>query len=595
MAPRGRPADDRRHGDHRSRDRRRRLPPLDLPARHLARRLHHEPVPPRRRRAAAVPLRPARRSSRSCPRPCPGCCRWSGCAGSPSVTSRPTSAVPMNQWLAAAPSSQVAHGELGCMVSIADMADRPPRPLAEGEVLDIGGHRLRQISTPHVPHAWEAQVLFDESTGTLLCGDLFTQVGSGSALVHDADMVSPALEAEDMFRATCLTPSTAPTMRVAGRPGAPHPGAHARPVVHRRLRRRAARPRRRLRRATRPGRRVDAGCEMTAVIRIAVQDIPPIRRAEASSWPGSSTRGSSRCCRSGRRPGEPPVAVDRDLPRHVEPGSGDGRVGHRDRPACGRRRRLAAPDAEQPGRAGQDDRRQQRHQEPLTSGTPLDRPHVGQRRVTGDRVVAHAAVLPGCGIAHHQPLRPIGVHHFRGAFAALLGYDRPRAIPRGRQAPPRELSVARGRMDRDHPDAFRARPALDRPSPSAPRTTCSPTSTASGCASTRSRPTARRTARSVTCAIAPRTTCARSSRRQRRRPATTRGRSPRSTRRSWTSSASRRSASRRCSRCSTRLPPPPTGPRWPRCSAAANGRAACRCSARTSARTRRTPAATWCT
>jgi flavorubredoxin len=119
----------------------------------------------------------------------------------------------MNQWLAAAPSSQVAHGELGCAISIADMADRAPRPLAEGEVLDIGGHRLRQISTPHVPHAWEAQVLFDESTGTLLCGDLFTRVGGGAALVHDTDMVSPALEAEDVSHDTCLTPSTAPTMR----------------------------------------------------------------------------------------------------------------------------------------------------------------------------------------------------------------------------------------------------------------------------------------------------------------------------------------------------------------------------------------------
>jgi len=119
----------------------------------------------------------------------------------------------MNQWLAAAPSAQVAHGELGCAISVADMADRPPRPLAEGEVLDIGGHRLRQISTPHVPHAWEAQVLFDESTGTLLCGDLFTRTGNGAALVHDTDMVSPALEAEDVFHDTCLTPSTAPTMR----------------------------------------------------------------------------------------------------------------------------------------------------------------------------------------------------------------------------------------------------------------------------------------------------------------------------------------------------------------------------------------------
>ena len=73
----------------------------------------------------------------------------------------------------------------------------------KGEVLDIGGHRLRQISTPHVPHAWEAQVLFDESTGTLLCGDLFTRIGNDAALVHDADMVTPALAAEDMFNATC--------------------------------------------------------------------------------------------------------------------------------------------------------------------------------------------------------------------------------------------------------------------------------------------------------------------------------------------------------------------------------------------------------
>ena len=75
--------------------------------------------------------------------------------------------------------SQVAFGALGCMVSLNDLCDRPPRPLADGEVLDIGGKRLRQIATPHVPHGWEAQVLFEETTGTLLCGDLFTQVGAG--------------------------------------------------------------------------------------------------------------------------------------------------------------------------------------------------------------------------------------------------------------------------------------------------------------------------------------------------------------------------------------------------------------------------------
>ena len=59
-----------------------------------------------------------------------------------------------------------------------------PRPLADGEVIDLGGKRLRQISTPHVPHGWEAQVLFEETTGTLLCGDLFTQVGAAAGADH---------------------------------------------------------------------------------------------------------------------------------------------------------------------------------------------------------------------------------------------------------------------------------------------------------------------------------------------------------------------------------------------------------------------------
>ena len=112
----------------------------------------------------------------------------------------------MNMWLAAAPHSQVAHGALGCVVSLNDLCDRPPRALAEGEVIDIGGKRLRQISTPHVPHGWEAQVLFEETTGTLLCGDLFTQVGAGPALTTD-DIVEPAMLAEDMFHATAWRPT----------------------------------------------------------------------------------------------------------------------------------------------------------------------------------------------------------------------------------------------------------------------------------------------------------------------------------------------------------------------------------------------------
>lgn len=119
----------------------------------------------------------------------------------------------MNQWLAAAPQAQVAFNGLGCMVSVGDMADRPPRALEDGEVLDLGGHRVRVITTPHVPHGWEAQVMFDETTSTLLCGDLFTQIGEPPALVQDVDLVTPAMEAEALFQGSCLTPSTAPTIR----------------------------------------------------------------------------------------------------------------------------------------------------------------------------------------------------------------------------------------------------------------------------------------------------------------------------------------------------------------------------------------------
>ncbi len=117
----------------------------------------------------------------------------------------------MNAWLAAAPHAQVAHGAIGCMVSLDDLADRPPRPLADGEVMDLGGKRVRHIDTPHVPHGWEARVLYEETTGTLLCGDLFTHIGNGPA-VTSADIVGPAAAAEDAFRATCLTPTTAPTI-----------------------------------------------------------------------------------------------------------------------------------------------------------------------------------------------------------------------------------------------------------------------------------------------------------------------------------------------------------------------------------------------
>lgn len=88
----------------------------------------------------------------------------------------------MNAWLGAAPRAQVAHGAIGCMVSLNDLADRTPRSLGDGEVIDLGGKHVRHIDTPHVPHGWDARVLYEETTGTLFCGDLFTHLGNGPAV-----------------------------------------------------------------------------------------------------------------------------------------------------------------------------------------------------------------------------------------------------------------------------------------------------------------------------------------------------------------------------------------------------------------------------
>lgn len=118
----------------------------------------------------------------------------------------------MNQWLAAAPRAEVAHGALGCMVSLNDLADRPPRALADGEVLDLGGKRVRHLDTPHVPHNWESRLLFEETTGTLFAGDLFTHLGNGPALTGE-DLIGPALEGEQAFGSTSLGPAVPRTIR----------------------------------------------------------------------------------------------------------------------------------------------------------------------------------------------------------------------------------------------------------------------------------------------------------------------------------------------------------------------------------------------
>jgi len=118
----------------------------------------------------------------------------------------------MNEWLAAAPDATAAHGRVGCNIWLNDAAIRPPRALADGESLDLGGKKVRRIDTPHLPHCWDAGLLYEETTATLFSSDILTQTGDGPASTG-ADLLGPALAAEKMLPFTSLTPTAAPTIR----------------------------------------------------------------------------------------------------------------------------------------------------------------------------------------------------------------------------------------------------------------------------------------------------------------------------------------------------------------------------------------------
>ncbi len=98
----------------------------------------------------------------------------------------------LNDWLAAAPQSVPVCGSVAAMVSIDDLADRPPRALTDGEVLALGRHSVCWFDTPHLPHAWECGLLLEEQTSTLFCGDLFTQGGADLAPVTESDILGPS-------------------------------------------------------------------------------------------------------------------------------------------------------------------------------------------------------------------------------------------------------------------------------------------------------------------------------------------------------------------------------------------------------------------
>ncbi len=118
----------------------------------------------------------------------------------------------MNEWLALAPNAQIAHGMTAVGVSLNDMADRQPRMLAHGEIIHLGGKRARYLDTPHVPHGWEAGLIYEETTGTLLCGDLFTQYGACDATT-ESDIVGAAIAGEDIAGYSALNPAMGATLR----------------------------------------------------------------------------------------------------------------------------------------------------------------------------------------------------------------------------------------------------------------------------------------------------------------------------------------------------------------------------------------------
>ena len=98
----------------------------------------------------------------------------------------------LNLFLAAAPQAVPLCGSIAAMVSMTDLADRPPLALADGEELALGSHTMRWFDTPHLPHGWECGLMMDTQTRTFFCGDLLTQPGNSERALTDADILGPS-------------------------------------------------------------------------------------------------------------------------------------------------------------------------------------------------------------------------------------------------------------------------------------------------------------------------------------------------------------------------------------------------------------------
>jgi flavorubredoxin len=118
----------------------------------------------------------------------------------------------LNDFLAAAPDAVAVCSQVGAMVSVNDIALRPARALADGEVLRTGRHAFKWLDTPHVPHGWDCGFMVELETRTLLCGDLFTQGGSGSVAITEDDILGPSESFRLEMDYYSHTPQTATTL-----------------------------------------------------------------------------------------------------------------------------------------------------------------------------------------------------------------------------------------------------------------------------------------------------------------------------------------------------------------------------------------------
>ena len=88
----------------------------------------------------------------------------------------------LNNWLELAPRSQPLCGLVGALVNVNDFAIRAARVLERDDALSTGNHHFRLMPTPHLPHGWDASLLFEEADRTLFCSDLFVQSGECAPL-----------------------------------------------------------------------------------------------------------------------------------------------------------------------------------------------------------------------------------------------------------------------------------------------------------------------------------------------------------------------------------------------------------------------------